>query len=147
MRMTHQREIILNELRKVRTHPTADELYQLVRERLPRISLATVYRNLEQLASAGMVVKLFGTGNQKRFDGDTTRHHHIRCIKCGRIADIRLANEPEAEPEVADACGYKVLEKHFDYLGLCPVCSSEEMERCSGGKQDKKEFQNTKSLC
>ncbi len=147
MRMTHQREVILNELRRVKTHPTADELYQRVRELLPRISLATVYRNLEQLAGAGMVVKLFGTGNQKRFDGDITRHHHIRCVKCGRIADIHLANEPEAEPEVADACGYTVLEKQIDYLGLCPACRSDEMLEGTGSKQDKKEFQNNKSLC
>lgn len=122
MRMTHQREVILEELRRVKTHPTADELYRLVRDRLPRISRATVYRNLEQLAEAGMVTKLFGTGNQKRFDGDTARHHHVRCVKCGRIADIRLVREPDAEPEVADACGYRILDRQVDYLGICPEC-------------------------
>lgn len=123
MRMTHQREIILEELRRVETHPTADELYHMVRTRLPRISRATVYRNLEQLAEAGMVTKLFGTGNQKRFDGKTVRHHHVRCVKCGRIADIRLACEPDCEPEVTDTCGFYILERQVDYLGICPECN------------------------
>ena len=122
MRMTNQREIILEELRRVKTHPTADELYRLVQTRLPRISRATVYRNLEQLAEAGMVTKLFGTGNQKRFDGKTERHHHIRCVKCGRIADVKLAAEPDREPAVADACGFHILERQVDYLGICPEC-------------------------
>ncbi len=126
MRMTHQREVILEELRRVTSHPTADELYKLVRGRLPRISRATVYRNLEQLAQAGMVIKLFGTGNQKRFDGNTAKHHHVRCIKCGKIADIHLSREIEAEPEVADACGYTILDRQVDFLGLCPECREEE---------------------
>ena len=126
MRMTHQREIILQELRRIKTHPTADELFQHVRAMLPRISLATVYRNLEQLAEAGLVVKLFGTGNQKRFDGDTSRHHHVRCVKCGRVADIRLAAAPVSAFEVADVHGYRIIEKHFDYLGICPDCTVEK---------------------
>ncbi len=126
MRMTHQREVILEELRRVTSHPTADELYRLVRDRLPRISRATVYRNLEQLAQAGMVTKLFGTGNQKRFDGNTERHHHVRCIKCGKIADIRLSRELTTEPEVADASGYTILDRQVDFLGLCPECRQDE---------------------
>lgn len=127
MRMTHQREIILQELKGLETHPTADELFQHVRGRLPRISLATVYRNLEQLAEAGLIVKLYGTGNQKRFDGDTSRHHHIRCVKCGKIADISLAEGPMSGPEVIDANSYRIIEKHFDYLGVCPDCISSEL--------------------
>ena len=66
-RMTSQRRVILEELAKVATHPTADELYQQVRRRLPRISLGTVYRNLEVLASAGKVSKVCPADRQRRF--------------------------------------------------------------------------------
>ena len=57
MRLTNQRQVILEELRKVKTHPTAGELYDMVRVRLPRIGLGTVYRNLELLSSSGIIKK------------------------------------------------------------------------------------------
>ena len=58
LRMTNQREIILQELQKSKKHMTADELYSRVRKVMPRISLATVYRNLETLSDAGIIAKL-----------------------------------------------------------------------------------------
>ena len=65
-RMTKQREIVLEELRKTRMHPTADELYERVRKRLPKISLATVYRNLEWLAEREIIRKIEHTGSSKQ---------------------------------------------------------------------------------
>ncbi len=85
---TLQRRIILEELRKLECHPTADELYEIVRKRIPQISLATVYRNLELLSEGGQVLKLQQTGKQKRFDGRVESHYHVRCASCGRVADI-----------------------------------------------------------
>ncbi len=125
MRMTYQREVILEELRRLKTHPTADELYALVKNRMPRISRATVYRNLEQLSEAGMVVKLLGTGNQRRFDGNTQKHAHIHCIKCGRIADMPCADQIDGEPdkELKDTCGYTVIGRQVEYIGICPECN------------------------
>ena len=70
MNKTAQREAILEELRSVDTHPTADELYVMLRRRMPQISLGTVYRNLEQLSQLGVIQKLATTGKQKRFDGN-----------------------------------------------------------------------------
>jgi Fe2+ or Zn2+ uptake regulation protein len=70
LRMTHQREIILDELNRSKTHPTADELFDRIKHKLPRISLATVYRNLEILSAAGLIKKLEMSGRQKRFDWD-----------------------------------------------------------------------------
>ena len=87
MRMTRQRNVILEELRKVDTHPSADEVYDMVRRRLPRISLGTVYRNLEILSQNGRIQKLEIGGTQKRFDGNPANHYHLRCIHCDRLAD------------------------------------------------------------
>ena len=87
-RMTRQRMVILEELKKVRTHPTADELYAMVRARLPRISLGTVYRNLDFLAETGEILKLEAAGSIRRFDGDIRPHQHIRCTNCGRVGDV-----------------------------------------------------------
>ena len=66
LKLTKQRKVILEELRKLKTHPSADEIYNIVRERLPRISLGTVYRNLEILSDAGVILKLDVAGSQKR---------------------------------------------------------------------------------
>lgn len=74
MRMTRQRKIILEEVRKVNTHPSADEIYEMVRLRLPRISLGTVYRNLEILSELGKIQKLQLSGSLKRFDWNTNKH-------------------------------------------------------------------------
>ncbi|MCJ7604005.1 MAG: transcriptional repressor, partial [Desulfobulbaceae bacterium] len=70
LRMTKQRQVILEELRKVKTHPTADDMYQMLRKKMPKISLGTVYRNLEILSESGIIQKLDVGGTQKRFDGD-----------------------------------------------------------------------------
>ncbi len=78
MRLTTQRQVILEELGKVTSHPTANEVYDMVRKRLPRIGLGTVYRNLELMAESGLILKLEVGGTQKRFDATTDLHYHIR---------------------------------------------------------------------
>jgi Fe2+ or Zn2+ uptake regulation protein len=78
----------LEELRESKIHPTAADVYESVRKRLPKISLATVYRTLESLAAMGVIRKLETTGREYRFDGDVEPHHHLRCRICGRFEDI-----------------------------------------------------------
>lgn len=122
MRLTTQRQIILEELSKVKTHPTASELYDMVRKRLPRIGLGTVYRNLELMAENGMILKLEVGGTQKRFDATTDNHYHIRCSGCGRVDDIDTPVMNELVREAADATSYEVIGHHVEFSGQCPVC-------------------------
>ncbi len=122
MRITNQREIILEELKRLKTHPTADELYEVVKKRLPRISLATVYRNLEQLSEAGIINKLEYGGRQKRFDGNISPHSHIFCIKCGKISDVELDEKIEIKKIIKDPKGFLIFEDRFEFCGLCPEC-------------------------
>lgn len=121
-RMTRQRAVILEELRKVKSHPTADEVYSIVRERLPRISLGTVYRNLDFLADTGEILKLEAAGSTKRFDGDISWHQHVRCIECGRIGDVMT---PQAPPEVGGLRveGFVITGARVEYDGVCDRCS------------------------
>jgi len=83
LRMTHQRKVILEEMKKLEGHPTADEVYVRVRERLPRISLGTVYRNLDVLAASGLIRKIEPDFPQMRFDRNTHEHYHVTCMQCG----------------------------------------------------------------
>lgn len=123
LRMTRQRQVILEELRKVNTHPSADEVYEMVRKRLPRISLGTVYRNLEILSESGDIKKLEPGCSLKRFDGNPSEHCHIRCVRCDRIADAPLA--PDIEIDVAGLmpADYKIIGHRLEFFGVCPNCS------------------------
>ncbi|MDY0275163.1 MAG: transcriptional repressor [Desulfomicrobium sp.] len=121
MRVTNQRKIILEELQGVKTHPTADEIYSLVRKRLPRISLGTVYRNLEILSNLGLVRKLENAAGQKRFDGDMSPHHHIRCCKCGKVGDIFNAPALNGVDQGLDT-DFQVTGFLLEFAGICPQC-------------------------
>ena len=122
-RITHQREIILDELRSVKTHPTADELFEQVRGRLPRVSLATVYRNLEWLCQQGIVQKIEVGGRQKRFDGTTNLHYHIRCIGCGRVDDVDMSPVETLDHDLSEKSGYTVIGHRLEFWGTCPGCN------------------------
>ena len=120
--MTPQRRVILEELRKVTSHPTADEIYELVRRRLPHISLGTVYRNLEILSQCGMIQKLEPGGTQKHFDGMAENHYHFRCLGCGRIEDISIDPLCELEESVPDLDKYEIIGHRLELIGYCPGC-------------------------
>ena len=122
LRMTTQRQVILDELKKLKSHPTAGELCQLVRRRLPRISLGTVYRNLEILSRQGMIQKLDVGGTEMRFDGTTHNHYHLRCVTCGKVTDVEMDVIPGLENKVDGAAGYEVLAHRLEFMGLCPAC-------------------------
>lgn len=121
MRLTNQRRIILEELQSVTSHPTADEVYGMVRKRLPRVSLGTVYRNLEVLSTLGLVRKLENAAGQKRFDGDMAPHHHVRCEICGKVGDIFDA--PDVSEALANVNTDFQLTGHvIEFSGICPQC-------------------------
>lgn len=123
LRMTRQRKVILEELRKVNTHPSADELYEMVRKRLPRISLGTVYRNLEILSASGNIQKLEPGCSLKRFDGNPSEHCHIRCVSCDRVVDAAITPDLEIDLEQVNSTDFKIIGHKLEFFGLCPQCS------------------------
>ena len=125
-RMTHQRKVILKEIRKVNTHPTADEVYEAVRKKMPRISLGTVYRNLEILSTCGLIQKIGPVSSQMRFDGDTKNHYHIRCDYCGRLEDAPIESMDDIENAVSKMSDYSIIGHRLEFIGICPKCKKEE---------------------
>jgi Fur family transcriptional regulator, ferric uptake regulator len=125
-RNTQQRQVILEELRKLKTHPTAAVLYAIVRSRLPKISLGTVYRNLEMLNHLGMIQKLESGGGEARYDGTVDHHDHIRCVNCKKVEDAPSLPLALSGVEGNDLGGYKILGHRFEYLGLCPKCQADD---------------------
>lgn len=126
LRVTRQRQVLLEELCKLRSHPTADELYQIARRRLPRISLGTVYRNLELMSEHGMIRKLEVGGTQKRFDGNAAPHYHVRCLQCGRVDDLSLPLDMDVEQQARQHTAFTILRHSLEFAGICPECEKSE---------------------
>jgi Fur family ferric uptake transcriptional regulator len=131
--MTRQRRAILDELRRLRTHPTADELYARVRRRLPRVSLGTVYRNLEILAAGGGIGTLQLAGKQMRFDGNRDAHDHVRCLGCGRIDDVPPSSTGRAAERIRKELDYDVTGRRLEFIGYCPKCRRRRPRGHNGG--------------
>jgi Fur family ferric uptake transcriptional regulator len=125
LRNTRPRRIILEELKKVTSHPTADEIYNKVRARLPRVSLGTVYRNLEIMAGSGLVMKLEIAGTQRRYDGTPEQHYHIRCEVCGKVDDIQI-KPINIDREIRGATPYEISGHSLEFKGKCPACKGKK---------------------
>ncbi len=129
MRMTKQRRLILEELRSQNNHPTADLIYERVRKKMPKISLGTVYRNLEILTGLGEIQTLELSGSQKRYDGVPHKHYHIRCLHCGRVDDAPIAPLQQLEDALYEATVYTIMGHRLEFMGLCPECSKDNAIR------------------
>ena len=124
-RMTHQRRVILEELRKSKDHPSANEIYVMIRKVLPRISLGTVYRNLEILHAKGQIKKIDLEGNQMRFDGNLTEHYHVSCTVCNRIDDIPAGVVKKLEVSTEEIRDYHTIGHKLHFFGVCKDCASD----------------------
>jgi len=121
-RNTRQRIVILEELMKLKTHPTADELYDKVKRRLPKISLGTVYRNLEMLANEGKIKRLDMYGSAKRYDADMSDHSHMRCIKCDGVFDLPPLHCLKFNRTLNRVQGHKIMNYSITFYGVCSSC-------------------------
>jgi len=120
MRLTPQRRAVLEELAGDTTHPLADEVARRVSDRVPGISLSTVYKTLHEFASAGLIRELDLPGAM-RFDADTSDHAHLVCDDCGTVVDIPLSPQLEAAL-VASAGGMRVKGVDVTLRGSCGAC-------------------------
>jgi Fe2+ or Zn2+ uptake regulation protein len=131
-RYTEQRAAVFRYLRSTDSHPTADEVFLEVRQTVPGISLATVYKSLETLVGCGLAVKLAHGDGSARYDGRTDDHHHLRCLGCGRILDLasRVASSEVARLE-ASARDFRVTGYILELTGYCAACDPGEVRRAA----------------
>jgi len=121
IKLTPQRLAILNFLEGNITHPSADEIYKAVIKRFPTMSFATVYNTLEALKTIDNVKELKIDSNKKRYDPDTSNHHHLICVKCKKIVDINKDFEIDLSDELTS--GFEVLGKSIEFQGVCETCN------------------------
>jgi len=89
--------------------------------KMPKISIGTVYRNLEFMSEAGIIKKL-EHASQKRFDGDTSPHYHFRCNKCGKVFDIEYFESPAINKVISSESEHDISGYELEFKGYCKTC-------------------------
>tara|TARA_Y100000310_G_C20293569_1_gene628320 strand:- start:121 stop:501 length:381 start_codon:yes stop_codon:yes gene_type:complete len=123
MKQTYQRLKILEYLKGVKTHPTAEQVYSKLKLKIPTISLATVHRNLNQMAEANQILKLEVKG-QYHFDADLSLHQHFVCENCGKIYDIFHPDISEYALDEIDKDKFQVNNVYVIFNGVCDKCNN-----------------------
>jgi Fur family peroxide stress response transcriptional regulator len=121
-RATKQRAAILKILGNTRSHPTADQIYDAVRQKIPNISKGTVYRNLQVLREDGAISELNLSGTLSRYEEKQDKHYHFRCEQCGRVFDLDEPVDTAINKKVADKTGFMVSSHQTEFRGLCKDC-------------------------
>lgn len=122
IRMTRQRRVILDEFRTPGRHYTADEVYLHVRRKMPKISLGTVYRNLDILSRAGMIRELSLGRGQRQYDGGLHRHYHVSCVWCGKLADVPADRFGDLDAAAQETSDFEILTHELGFKGVCAEC-------------------------
>ncbi len=120
--LTIQRRAILENLAGRNDHPTADQIYDSIKDTLKGISRTTVYRVLETLVSVGVARKISNPESIARFDADTSRHHHLTCIDCGEVIDIHDPELNEIKLPSRFKSDLEFLDYSISFTGRCPRC-------------------------
>ena len=121
-RYSHQRERIYEAVCATKEHPTAQMIYDTLKPDMPKLSLGTVYRNLQQMAQDGRLMEL--DGPVTRFDATVQPHTHLRCSRCGCVADGDLEYDVSLDRE-SIAKGWQVTGHNLMFMGICPACAGE----------------------
>ena len=129
-RNTRQRTLVLNAVKSSESHPNAEEIYNLVHEEMPNISLGTVYRNLSLLEQMGQVVRIPSEVGGDRFDGITKGHPHLVCSRCGKVFDLdcQIEKETDMVMQALEKCGQPIKKVCIIAVGLCEDCQKAEKQ-------------------
>ena len=122
-RNTKQLKVVWDAIKDDNSHPTADQVYERVRKKLPAISLGTVYRNLQKLV-ADEKLQVLALGRLQRFDSLVERHQHFICERCKRVYDVFIEEQSEIKPAKLPHEGFKVTSHQLAFYGTCKHCAA-----------------------
>ena len=121
-RKSQKRDRILTLLQSVTCHPTAEWIYMMLKDEIPELSLATVYRNLEQLTEMGIIQKIEGDDKTSHFDGNAAKHFHLGCTSCKKIFDIPHEFIAIPVEGIIKEAPFEVTDYTVSFRGICPDC-------------------------
>ncbi len=122
-RNTIQRAFTLKAVKRLKNHPTVEEIYEEVAKECPTISKGTVYRNLKELAEHGDLYDVEIPGGASHFDHNCKDHYHARCIKCGRVIDVDLPYMYDLIDQIKDKQGFEFTGYDLVFKGVCAKCA------------------------
>lgn len=126
LKRSKQRDAIVAFLKTRKDHPTADVVYQEIRNTIPNISLGTVYRNLSLLSDRDEILRLSCDGKMDRFDADTSPHYHFICKDCGCVLDILIPYSDEIDKLAAKNFDGTILSHSLLFEGYCKNCKTQQ---------------------
>lgn len=123
--MTRQRKIVLQVVKESEEHPTAADIFDSAKKRLPTISYATVYNSLRYLKEAKMIREITFGNAASRYDSKSHRHDHAICTSCGKLIDFELKETVDLMRRAAQRTRFAPESIHLTLIGLCPQCCPE----------------------
>lgn len=133
-KVTPQRLAIYDVLYRTKEHPNAETIFHWLQPKYPTMSLATVYKTIEILRDIGLVQVLNVGEDSFRYDANTKKHSHVRCMVCNRVDDIFGADDRAFVQDAAEKSAYRLSGHQFYFFGVCPVCCSNG-DRSAAGRQ------------
>jgi Fur family peroxide stress response transcriptional regulator len=121
-RLTRYRKVVLELLRSTETHPTAAEIYRLVRRRCPGVAYATIYNSLNWLAQNDFIRRVDFVQEAARYDPIVERHDHLVCDRCGALKDVWLTLPARLLGRAARGQGFRIERHRTEVFGLCGEC-------------------------
>ena len=126
VRNTIQRSLVIDAVRALANHPTAEQVYDWVKHKQPHVSRATIYRNLGNLAEEGEIRRVLIPNAPDRFDFHCAPHYHIVCQKCGKFEDVELQYSFDADDEISAETGWQCTRHDIIFEGICKDCIKQQ---------------------
>ncbi|MDE1160775.1 MAG: transcriptional repressor [Acidobacteriaceae bacterium] len=122
--MTHQRQVLFEVMQKMHGHPSPEEVYEIVRQTVPSISLATVYKNIHLFVDCGIFREVSLHHGTRRVELNARPHHHMVCSECKSISDIEEQELGLLPTRTKLPGGFLVERYSVDVIGLCRQCQA-----------------------
>lgn len=123
--VTHQRQVIYETLASMHGHPSPEAVYDVVKERVPSISLATVYKNLKTFEQHGLVQGVSPHHGSARFETNPAPHHHLVCLRCRAIVDVPAGDIGPVRLKKRAPAGFRIQRYNVEMLGICGDCAQQ----------------------
>jgi Fur family transcriptional regulator, ferric uptake regulator len=124
--LTSQRRAVLEALKEARGHPSAEDVYLVVKKKNPKVALGTVYQALSVLEKIGVIGSKHWSESPTRYDLNVEPHLDIRCEGCGRVSEIRGVGLEDLEARIQENTPYHVTSATLVVEGLCPGCREDD---------------------
>lgn len=121
-RFSKQRQIIYDAIKNNPVHPSADTIYNMLKEEYPELSLGTVYRNLNVLTDMGLIIKISSGLDSEHYDGNIDEHYHLICTRCNKMFDVDIPYQHDIVSKAQESSKHWITKHDIVFSGVCEHC-------------------------